>query len=336
MAKRADDRGEATPFLKTVAAAVLRVMREHGELDFDTLVREVGRHVEAKGPSVRRACNWLRDQHDAPLRYDASGRCWVLDQRDYALPLLDPTPDDIVAVAFAAALLRTIGDAALDRRMHSLLEELDERASAEGKTRPLHGNAVVATSSTITDVTPRVVSTLARAVGRDVVRIGYVSPWSDRPETRMHVIEPWQLRFHDGELYVRGWQRKHAAASTFRVAQITSAVVTGEATTQPRPPAPTLWGALGPSADVDDDRPDVGTVHIRGAMARYVASSRWHGQQEDTWLEDDELLQRRFPYASCRATARRLLALGDALVRVEPAALRQEVTRHAEALTELA
>lgn len=310
-------------------------MRRHGELSIDELVRRVGGEVETSTPSVRKACKWLREKHDAPLRYDASRRRWILDQRDYGLPLLDPAPDDIVAVVFAAALLSTLGDRALDRRIHGLLEELDERASATGKARPLQSHAVVATSSTMTLLNPRIVATLARAVGRDVVRIGYASPWSEQPEVRAHVIEPWQLRFHDGELYVRGWLRKHASASTFRVAQIVSAVVTGEPAEQPRPPSPAIWGSSGPSTDVDDDRPDIATVRIRGAMARYVASSRWHEHQEDAWLEKDVLLQRRFAYDSCRATARRLLALGDALEHVEPADLRLELTRHATALATL-
>lgn len=332
MPKKSRPHDEPTEYVKNVAAAVLRALRAHGELSFESLLRKVSADAEVSAPSVRKALKWLREEHDAPLRYDGQNRGWILERKDYSLPLLDPTPDDIVAVAFASALLSPLGDKALDRRIQSLLMELDERAEKGGGGRKLRSHAVMATSSATTPVEPRVVTTLARAVGHDVVRITYTSPWQPEPSVKVHVIEPWQLRVHDGNLYVRGWLRARSVATTFRVAQIQTINVTGERPLQPRPPAHEIWGEEGPGRGVDIDAPDTATIRIRGAMARLVASTRWHEDQEDRWVEKNELLERTFRYASCRETARRLLPLGDALEHLEPKSLREELASHVKAL----
>lgn len=326
---------QPTRYLEQVAALVLRVMRKHGELRFEDLLRKVAEHVETSGPSLRKACTWLRESHDAPLHYDNHRRVWVLKNREFSLPLLDPTADDIVAVAFASALLSPLGDAELDRRIQNLLMELDERAAANGRSRALRSHAVMASSSATMPVDPRVVGTLATAVGRAAVRITYSSPWRDPPTLKTHTIEPWQLRVHDGNLYVRAWLREKETASTFRVAQIQNIVSTGEEARVPRPPQHEIWGEHGPGQGVDVDEPDRATVRIRGPVARYMASTVWHDDQEDHWIEKDEVLERTFSYESKRATARRLLGLGDALERVEPQALREELGKHVEALAKV-
>ena len=322
-------------YVKDIAAAILRLMRQNGPIALDDLVTKVNAHREASTPSVRKALDWLRTEHDAPLRYDASLRAWVLERSDFSLPLLDPTADDIVAVAFAGALLSPLGDRALDNRIQSLLMELDERASAMGSASKLRSHAVTATSSAITPVDPRVLSTLARAVGRDVVRFTYTSPWRDEPTLKSHLVEPWQLRVHDGNLYLRGWLRSREVASTFRVSQIHTISVTTDTPKRPRPPAHEIWGEHGPGHGVDVDEPDTALVRIRGPVARLVAATRWHEAQEDRWVKKNEVLERRFRYESRRETARRLLGLGAALEHIEPASLRDALAQHVRALSRI-
>ncbi len=307
-------------------------MRRDLQLDIDALVDRVSARLPASKPSVRKAIKYLQNQHDAPLEFDRAKSKWVLHDPDFSLPLLDPTPEDVVAVAIASALLSPLGDPDLDRRIRGLLEELDERITQDGKGKhPLRNNAVLATASAKTLVQSRIIGVLARAIGRGVVRLQYGSPWSGKRGT--HVIEPWQLRIHDGVLYVRGWNRSKKAPSTYRVAHIQSAILQeGEPPRQPRPASRDIWGPEGPGSGVDDDRPSIATIRVRGPMARYIAPSQWHKDQRDRWLEKDELLERTFAYESCRETARRLLTLGDALEHVHPPILLEELATHVRAL----
>lgn len=314
--------------IKKVATVVLREMRKCGKLRLDDLRQR----VDASEPSVRRALRWLCDEHDAPIRYDRRRRIWVLEDRAFNLPLLDPTSRDLVAVAVAAALLSPFGDAELDTRLRSLLMELDERVSERPDDRRLRSHAVVATSSATMSLDSNVVSTLTTAVGRDVVLVSYSSPWSAEQSVKTHSLEPWQLRVHDGCLYLRAWVRKKNVAGTFRVSQVGSIAVTGESLSRERPPIREIWGSDGLGNSVDVDHPDRAIVRIVGPMARYVASMLWHEDQRDHWIEQNEVLQRMFSYDSRRTTARRLLGLGEALQHVEPRELREELARHVAAL----
>lgn len=320
-----------TDYLRQVAASVLRVMREHQKLTFLELNEHVSVGCKASGPSVRRALRWLQEKHDAPIFYDRRIRRWVLEREEFSLPILDPTPDDVVAAALAGALVNRFGDEDLDSRMQSLLMELDERTTA-GKLR---NNVVVGTSSARMKIESRTVTALATAVGRAVVRVSYRSPWSEKPTVKSHVIEPWQLRVHDGNLYVRAWLRGRNVVTTLNVSHIQSITSVDDSPIRARPPTARIWDGRSLGQDVDTDHADQATVRIRGPLARYIALVVWHDEQRDVWIQQDEVLQRDFSYSSRRATARRLLALGDALVCVAPASLREEVVRHAGVLAKV-
>jgi predicted DNA-binding transcriptional regulator YafY len=51
----------------------------------------------------------------------------------------------------------------------------------------------------------------------------------------------------------------------------------------------------------------------------------WHRRQKDVWIEEGELLERTFPYRSCRELARRLASYLDGVESISPAVLDDEV-----------
>ena len=91
------------------------------------------------------------------------------------------------------------------------------------------------------------------------------------------------------------------------------------------PTGKALWGNEDPAYGIDHDRPDVAVLRIRGPVARWVHSMQFHPSQQDTWIVDGELLERRVAYGSCREFARRVLSIIDAVESIEPAALREQV-----------
>ncbi|MCA9683184.1 MAG: WYL domain-containing protein, partial [Myxococcales bacterium] len=143
-------------------------------------------------------------------------------------------------------------------------------------------------------------------------------------------------RLHDGNMYLRAWSRTHREARSFRVAQIEGAeVIEGLIPIEAVPPPERIWGDHDPAFGIDEDRPGTAVLHIRAPMARWVHHNVWDPGQEDRWVEDGQLLERRVSYRSCRELARRLLSLGDALVAIEPRELRDTVLSHARAMLAL-
>jgi predicted DNA-binding transcriptional regulator YafY len=253
------------------------------------------------------------------------------------LPLTDPDAQDLSAVLFAEALLAPLADEEITARLRRLAEQMDAEIRERGRApsdaaRP---GTLVATLTTGSRTDPGILSVLFGAVGKQVVQIRYASPWSRDGSSRVHDVEPWQLRLHDGNMYLRAYSRTHKEPRSFRVPQIEGAeIIEGLMPREPVPPPDKIWGDHDPAFGIDEDRPGVAVLRVRGSAARWVHHNVWDPGQQDTWIEDGELLERRMAYRSCRELARRLLSLGDALESIEPAELREAVCEHARILVE--
>ncbi len=323
------DRSDASRLVEDTGRAILRYLRSHAD---GASKGDLAKTCRVSEVTIQRALNWLRDVADAPVEYTKDARRWSLLDRSFTLPLSDPSSDDLSAVVFAGAVLAPLGDEKLNGRIRRLIEEMDQRIRGENTTRGrMRQGSVVATVTTATPVDPRVVTILSGALAKQVVRIHYTSPWQNTE--RHYEVEPWQLRVHDGAMYLRAYSRTTRGTRSFRVAQIDSAqVLDGVPSEQSVPPRHEMWGEGDPAFGIDQDRPGTATVRIRGGVARWIASAQWHPHQEDRWIEEGELLERKVAYRSCREFARRLLTVGAGLESVEPAALRGEVRAHARQL----
>lgn len=325
-----DAKPDSSRTVQETARFLLRYLREHTDgATKETLAQKAG----VAGVTVQRALKYMREEWDAPLEFQHSSKMWRLLDDKFTLPLTDPDPEDLAAVVFASALLQPVADAELNARVKRLVEQMDAAVEENAKTKEagkVRAKSVTATMTTGTRVDAGLVSKLLQAVGTGVVRIEYDSPWSGTRKT--HDVEPWQLRLHDGVMYMRAFSRTTGDARSFRVAQIVHArVLPGQAPREPVPAKNLLWGSSDPGFGIDSDRPGVATLRVRGGVARWIANMVWDPGQEDRWIEQGELLERKVPYHSCREFARRLLSIVDGLESIEPAELRDEVTSDARA-----
>jgi len=319
--------------VQETARFILRHLRENPE---GATKETLSHRANVAGVTVQRALKYMREEWDAPLEFVHATKLWKLLDDKFTLPLTDPDPEDLAAVVFASALLQPVADAELNARVKRLVEQMDAAVEESAKNKDalkVRPKSVTATMTTGTRVDSRLVSKLLTAVGTGVVRIEYDSPWSGTRKT--HDVEPWQLRLHDGVMYMRAFSRTTGDARVFRVAQIVHARVLPEQTPrEPIPPKGSLWGSSDPGFGIDSDRPGVATLRVRGGVARWIANMVWDPGQEDRWIEPAELLERRVPYHSCREFARRLFTIVDGLESIEPAELRDEVTSDARAFLE--
>ncbi len=315
---------------RTLGVEILAYLRErHPEGVRRT---ELEKRFHTSQPTVLRTLKWLRDDQDAPIEYDAALQGWRLTDPSFGLPLLSPQDEDLAALVIAAASVAAVADEETARRLDRLVEQIDDRMRSHGR-QPQAGDpeGIVATVTTATRFDRALVLKLLSGCRRKVLRIQYESPWrEDGPKT--YEIEPWQVRLHDGMLYLRAYSRSAEAPRNFRVVNIRSAVVLDGVEPRAPRPARAVWGDEDPAYGLDHDRPDTARIRVRGPMARWLADVRMHPGQTDTWIEPGVLLERTVPYRSCREFARRLLFLGDALVHVEPPALAEAIRAHGRAL----
>jgi predicted DNA-binding transcriptional regulator YafY len=319
--------------VKETARVLLRHLREHGGASKE----ELAKVADVSYPSIQRALTWLRDHCDSPVEFDRTESRWVLRDPHFTLPLTDPDAQDLSAVLFAEALLAPLADEEITARLRRLAEQMDAEIRERGRapTDAARPGTLVATLTTGSRTDPGILSVLFGAVAKQVVQIRYASPWSRDGSSRVHDVEPWQLRLHDGNMYLRAYSRTHREPRSFRVSQIEGAeTVEGLMPRESVPPPDKIWGDHDPAFGIDEDRPGVAVLRVRGAAARWVHHNVWDPGQQDSWIEDGELLERRMAYRSCRELARRLLSLGEAVEWIEPAELREAVCEHARILAE--
>lgn len=271
-------------------------------------------------PTVQRAFDELRDRWGATLT-NSAGR-WRLKER-MPLPLLAPEANDVLAVMVAAASIDPLLDDQLRARLVALIEQLDDRRREVNAGGRVPTRAIRASLTLGTRIGEDVMRVLLEAARRGVVRIRYHSPWSNAIVD--HVVEPWELQIHDGTVYLRAWCRRSSGPRTFRLAQVREVERLAEEPEHEPPPSEHAWAAGNPAYGIDEDRPATAVVLVGGAVARWLFPVMWSPAQRDRWIEPDELLERVVPYRSCREMARRVLSILDAVISIEPPALREEV-----------
>lgn len=328
-------RRQPTQHTLELAAIWLRVLRDappEGLRASEIEERASRLHDKAAWQSLRRARDLLQDQFEIEIPVDSRNRYSLLDP-NASLPLVDPTSDDVTAVVMATSLLAPIVDQAMRQHLERLVADIDAAYRTRNRNRTTavpKAHAITSSFSSGQAVDPKILASLSLAAGRNPVRISYAKPWSGSQSR--YTIEPWQLRVHDGALYLRAYSRKAKGPRTFRVVQIQSCTVMDDDNMRQPLPAPDKIWAEAPAFGLDEDRPDTAVLRIAAPFARWVHAERWHPEQRDAWVKKDELLERTLPYRSCRELARRVLTLGDSLVSIEPPELAEEVRGHAVAM----
>lgn len=300
------------------ASELASVLRSHPEgLTRAELMRVMG----VSEGSIKRAIKALNHDQENVVRDPENSRYRLVNQAA-GNPLLRPEPADLNAILIARAILGELADPDLMTRLDRMAEELEQRLLAtQARDSSVHPRAVTASLTMGTHVDPSLLRTVLTAVRKQVLRIEFKSIW--KGEQRTATVEPWQVRIHDGAIYLRAFWREVDEARTLRLAQCSSVEVCDDQPTTPAPPASLCWGDGDPAFGIDEDRPGRAEVHIRAPLSRWVEHIVWHSDQADTW--DGDVLIRRVSYRSCREFARRLLSIADGLAVVEPAELREQL-----------
>lgn len=275
-------------------------------------------------PSIQRALDQLRSDDDANLHYDPQTHRWHLTT-PLPLPLEAPAPGDVVAALTAQALAESLGDGDLADRLMKMAEDLDARARTRSSPTDLPPRKAISCALTLgTRIDAAIFTTILFACRRKQLQIQYASPWTPPVDPiPTQIIEPWALRIMAGGIYLRAWSHKSQHAKTYRLAHVESVEIDPALPTEI--PPTDLWDDAHPAFGIDDDRPDVAVIRLRGGVARHAAKSIWHPSERDRWIGDGhELLERTIAYRSCREFAAHILPYSKGIVSISPRPLFDE------------
>ena len=164
-----------TENVQRVGREALRLLRAEEHVALTRVASAAKSSLE----TAKRAVEWLRAE-GAPIEYVAAARGWKLEDPSFALPLTEPSVDDLEAALMAAGLLRELGQDVAASRARALFEELAQRIS-DTKARKFRPDALRVTQTCAVVPDPKWLLLLLRAARRQVVRISYRSPWKNEP-----------------------------------------------------------------------------------------------------------------------------------------------------------
>ena len=289
-----------------------------------------------KSPSkseLARAVEYASKQWGAAISYLAPTHAYQLENPEI-LALIAPGPEHLVALSLAIAVLERLGPGVDDliAGLKDLVAGIDlDRRSPDAAE--VLGTDLVTTASIRPKYRPEVLKALMMSANDGIMSIRYEKPWTeDGAKTGARRVEPWALRVHNGELYLRAFTNGAKAGRTYNLASIRSAKSVARARQGQRPALSALWGSAPLDAGIFDGPARRITISIKGGAARFHADRSWFHQLDQAWDVDRGVLTKTFEYTSKHELIPALLGLGENLVSVDDEEIRAALARNAAAL----
>jgi predicted DNA-binding transcriptional regulator YafY len=286
--------------------------------------RRIEEELECSRATVKRIIEDMRLYLNAPIVYDREHNGYRYDQRVgemYELPGLWFNASELHALLCVQRLLRDVQPGLLDAHLKPLQQRIDALLEREptgsggisGRIRILQ----MATRS-VGDCFQVVAGAVARRIRLD---LGYRNRSSGEESTRL--VSPQRLVYYRDNWYVDGWCHLRDGLRTFALDAVTAARALEE---------PALEIS---QAELDTHfaasygifaGPPTQTAVLRFApdRARWVATERWHRDQEGRLLEDGSY-ELRVPYSNPLELIMDVLKYGPDVEVVAPEVLREKV-----------
>jgi predicted DNA-binding transcriptional regulator YafY len=298
-----------------------RALRNHRSVAFDDLREQLG----ISRPTLYRDIAYLRDRMGVPVEADAKRRHYRLNASGgrYEMPSLWFNADEIHALLSMQRLLADLDPggllgphlAPLQERLARLLESADDPAEAVAhRVRVL---AVAARSCNIEHFQQVAQATMQRRRLRIVYRARSSGETSERE------VSPQRLIHYRGNWHLDAWCHWRNQLRNFSIDAIAS-----------------LRALDTPAEEIADVELDAAlaagygifagaavqwaTLVFTAERARWVASERWHPQQQGEFLPDGSY-QLRLPYSNDPELIMDILKYGPDCEVVRPAGLREKV-----------
>jgi len=285
---------------------------------------------EVSAKTVHRDLDFMRDQLELPIEYDARKYGFYYTQKVDSFPTLQITEGEFVALVVAEKALEQYRGTNLEKPLLSALRKLEQSLP---ETISLSLGDVHQTISFRTRAEPilnlDVFDTLAKATAaRKQLRITYRKPGQKSAEER--VVDPYHLANINGEWFLFAHDHLRDDIRTFVPSRIQAIAPTGKRF--PRPEKFSLEQRLRDSFGVQSGKALVEVVIRFGdRVADLVREKRWHPSQELRDLKGGAV-ELRLKLSSLEEIQRWVLSWGGDATVVKPAELAASVQAAARKL----
>ncbi len=188
----------------------------------------IAEHFEISAKTAQRTIEFMRSQLRMPMEYSADRRGWYYTEPHFALPAIELTEGDLVAILLAEKLARQYRGTAIGQQVEAafakVLAAMTNTISIDlGAISEAHSFETAAT----TELDPDLFSRLGRAaIERRRIEMTYFT--AARGDLTRRKADPLHLRNFLGEWYLIAWDHLRGAPRDFLVSRIRELNVTDE------------------------------------------------------------------------------------------------------------
>jgi predicted DNA-binding transcriptional regulator YafY len=304
-----------------------RLLRSRRKVSLHQLMEE----LEVSRATVRRDLEYMRDRMAAPIVWDAAlrGYCYRLeatgDDDRYALPGLWFNASEVYALLTMDHLLSSLQPGLLEPHIEPLRERIRRLlGSGEHPTQEVEKRIRILYMAS-RQMDTRVFASIANALlARRRLFIVHLNRRSNLHTER--VVSPQRLAHYRDNWYLDCWCHLRKGLRSFAVDAIESADLKED---QPAKEVSDsrLEMVLGAGYGIfAGDKTHQAVLRFTPEAARWVASEKWHSQQEST-VEPDGSYRLSVPYAKETELVMDILRHGSDVEVLSPTSLRQTVRK---------
>ena len=304
-----------------------RLLRSRRQVSLRQLMEE----LEVSRATVRRDLEYMRDRMAAPIVWDAAlrGYCYRLeatgDDDRYALPGLWFNASEVYALLTMDHLLSSLQPGLLEPHIEPLRERIRRLlGSGEHPTQEIEKRIRILYMAS-RQMDTRVFASIANALlARRRLFIVHLNRRSNLHTER--VVSPQRLAHYRDNWYLDCWCHLRKGLRSFSVDAIESADLKED---QPAKEVSDsrLEMVLGAGYGIfAGDKTHQAVLRFTPEAARWVASEKWHSQQEST-VEPDGSYRLSVPYAKETELVMDILRHGSDVEVLSPTSLRQTVRK---------
>jgi predicted DNA-binding transcriptional regulator YafY len=293
--------------------------------------RTLARELEVDSRTIRRDIEYMRDQLQAPIEWNATKNGYSYTVSTYRFLPLKLTEDELVAVLVAEKVLRQYRGTPYGPDLARAFQKITDALNDPIRTDPESLSAAISfrTSAPVIFEVTVLQTLLAAIVQRRRIVIDY---WSaSRNEQERREVDPYHLAVCDGQYYLFAHCHARNAIRQFVPARIRDIASTETFFTPPE------------SFDVNDylsgslaafgcGRENERTVKLRftGQSIPYIRERLWHPTQRLDLTPEGDLVM-TFEVSHLREVERLVLTWAPECEALEPPELRERVARALEA-----
>ena len=290
--------------------------------------------LECSRATVKRLIEEMRLYLNAPIVYDRGANGYRYDPSEgemYELPGLWFNASELQALLTVQQLLEGVQPGLLDSHLQPLRRRIDELLSRQAPGNEPISRRIRLLQAAARPAGPHFTLLAGALAARRRLRLTYYSRSQDSLSERE--VSPQRLTHYRDNWYLDGWCHLRNGLRTFSLDAIREARELDETAIELAEPEldehyAAAYGIFSGKAHQQ------AVLRFSPPQARWVATERWHPQQQGCWL-DDGRYELTLPFGHSAELVMDLLRYGPDVEVVSPAALRQQVTARLRAALKL-